>query len=58
MERIAREAPQTPGALGDVVNLTAWRRQLIVEPLWQLLSGERGLRVEGYTNGDPRTVFR
>lgn len=57
LERIAREAPQSPVALGDVVNLTSWRRQLAVEPLWQLLSGERVLRVEGYMEGDPRTVF-
>ena len=35
LERIAREAPQTPEALGDVVNLTSWRRQLVVEPLWR-----------------------
>lgn len=57
LERIAREAPQTPEALGDVVNLTSWRRQLAVEPLWQLLSGESVLRVRGYGNGDPRTTF-
>jgi ribonuclease D len=58
MERIAREAPQTPEALGDVVDLTSWRRQLAVAPLWELLSGDRSLRVEGYMEGDPRTVFR
>ena len=58
LERIAREAPQSPEALGDLVELTAWRRQLAVEPLWQLLSGERALRVERYLEGDPRTVFR
>jgi ribonuclease D len=57
LERIAREAPQTPEELGDVVNLTSWRRHLAVAPLWQLLSGERALRVEGYKEGDPRTVF-
>jgi ribonuclease D len=58
LERIAREAPQTPEALGDVVELTSWRRSLAVEPLWQLLSGERALRVEDYAAGNPRTVFR
>ena len=57
LERIAREAPQTPEALGDVVNLTSWRRQLAVEPLWRLLTGESVLRVRGYTNSDPRTTF-
>ena len=57
LERIAREAPQTPEALGDVVNLTSWRRHLAVEPLWQLLSGESVLRVRGYAESDPRTTF-
>jgi hypothetical protein len=28
-----------------------------VEPFWQQLAGERALRVEGYLQGDPRTVF-
>jgi ribonuclease D len=57
LERIAREAPQTPEALGDVVNLTSWRRELVVRPLWELLSGESALRVRGYRTGDPRTAF-
>ncbi|HEY4439741.1 MAG TPA: ribonuclease D [Candidatus Elarobacter sp.] len=57
LERIAREAPQTPEALGDVVNLTSWRRQLVVEPLWRLLSGDWVLRVRDYGRGDPRTAF-
>ena len=57
LERIAREAPQTPEALGDVVNLTSWRRQLVVEPLWEMLCGASVLRVRGYRNADPRTTF-
>ena len=57
LERIAREAPQTPEALGDVVNLTAWRRELVVEPLWQLLTGNSVLRVRGYAEAEPRTTF-
>ncbi len=57
LERIAREAPQTAEALGDLVDLTPWRRELVVEPLWQLLSGEKSLRVDGYSNGSPRTIF-
>jgi ribonuclease D len=57
LERIAREAPQTPEALGDVVNLTSWRRELVVRPLWDLLSGDSALRVRGYRAGDPRTAF-
>jgi ribonuclease D len=57
LERIARETPQTPAALGDLVNLNPWRRELVVEPLWDLLGGERALRVTGYLEGNPRTVF-
>jgi ribonuclease D len=57
LERIAREAPQTPEALGDVVNLTSWRRQLVVEPLWEMLCGASVLRVRGYRHADPRTTF-
>ena len=57
LERIAREAPQTGEALGDVVNLTSWRRQLVVEPLWELLTGESVLRVRGYRDAEPRTAF-
>jgi ribonuclease D len=57
LERIAREAPQSPAALGDLVELTPWRRELVVAPLWELLSGEKALRVCGYGDGNPRTVF-
>ncbi|HTD38917.1 MAG TPA: HRDC domain-containing protein, partial [Candidatus Limnocylindrales bacterium] len=57
LERIAREAPQTGEALGDVVNLTSWRRHLVVEPLWDLLTGESVLRVRGYRNAEPRTTI-
>ncbi len=57
LERIAREAPQTAEALGDVVNLTSWRRQLVVDPLWDLLTGESVLRVHGYREAEPRTTI-
>ncbi len=57
LEKIAREAPPSPGALGDIVDLNPWRRELIVEPLWSLLTGEKGLRVAGYLEANPRTVF-
>jgi ribonuclease D len=58
LERIAREAPRSPEALADLVSLNHWRRELIIEPLWDLLSGTRALRVEDYLDGNPRTVFR
>jgi ribonuclease D len=57
LERIAREAPQTGEALGDVVNLTSWRRQLVVDPLWEMLTGESVLRVRGYRDSEPRTTI-
>ncbi|HEY0613823.1 MAG TPA: ribonuclease D [Candidatus Elarobacter sp.] len=57
LERIAREAPQTGEELGDAVNLTSWRRGLVVEPLWELLTGESVLRVRGYRDAEPRTTF-
>jgi ribonuclease D len=57
LERIAREAPQTAEALGDVVNLTSWRRQLVVDPVWELLNGESVLRVYGYRAAEPRTTI-
>jgi len=57
LERIAREAPQTAEALGDVVNLTSWRRHLVVDPLWDLLTGESVLRVYGYREAEPRTTI-
>jgi ribonuclease D len=58
LERIAREAPRSPEALADLVSLNHWRRELIIEALWDLLSGTRALRVEDYLDGNPRTVFR
>ena len=57
LERIAREAPQSGDALGDVVKLTSWRRQLVVDPLWDLLTGESVLRVYGYREAEPRTTI-
>jgi ribonuclease D len=57
LERIAREAPQTGEELGDVVNLTSWRRSLVVEPLWEMLTGASVLRVRGYRDAEPRTTI-
>jgi ribonuclease D len=57
LEKIAREAPPSPEALADIVDLNPWRRELIVEPLWSLLTGEKGMRVAGYLEGSARTVF-
>ncbi len=57
LEKIAREAPQSPDALADIVDLNPWRRELIVAPLWDLLTGAKALRVTGYGESNPRTVF-
>ncbi len=57
IERIARETPQSLDEVVTLLGLTTWRRDLIVEPLWQLLTGERVLRIADYRNGAPRAVL-
>ena len=57
LERIARETPESASEIDAVLGLTPWRRGLIVEPLWQLLTGERVVRVNGYSNGNPQTTL-
>ncbi len=57
LERIARETPACADAIAATLHLAPWRHDLIVEPLWQLLTGERVVRVEGYVDGNPRTTF-
>lgn len=54
LERVAREIPPTPEALEAALDLSPWRSALVVGQLWRLLSGEASLKIEGYTNGDPR----
>jgi ribonuclease D len=54
IERIARETPQSPAEVAALLDLTPWRRDLVVAPLWELLSGERVLRIAGYRDGSPR----
>jgi ribonuclease D len=54
IERIARETPQSPDELATLLDLNPWRRELIVEPVWELLTGERVLRIVDYRNGSPR----
>lgn len=57
LERVARETPASAAEIDAALSLTPWRRGLIVEPLWELLTGERVVRVEGYTSGNPHTTF-
>jgi ribonuclease D len=57
LERIARDTPVSAAQIDAALKLAPWRRGLIVEPLWELLTGERVVRVEGYIGGNPRTTF-
>ena len=54
LERVAREVPGTHEDFERVLGLSHWRTELIMEPLWRLLSGQSSLRIEGYAAGDPR----
>ncbi|MGA2392297.1 MAG: HRDC domain-containing protein [Candidatus Lustribacter sp.] len=57
IERIARDLPQSPAELAALLDLTPWRWDLVVGPLWEFLSGERVLRIAGYRDGSPRTTW-
>jgi len=57
LERIARETPASSAEIDAALALAPWRRGLVVEPLWELLTGDRVVRVEGYASGNPRTTF-
>jgi ribonuclease D len=57
IERVARDLPQSPEELAALLDLTPWRRELIVGPLWEFLCGERVLRIGGYRDGLPRTTW-
>jgi ribonuclease D len=54
IERIARETPPSREELAALLDLSPWRRDLIVGPVWELLTGERVLRIVDYRAGSPR----
>lgn len=54
LERIAREAPRERAAFDDALDVSPWRRELVGDPLWRLLSGSLHLQIEGYAQGDPK----
>jgi len=57
LERIARDLPGSADELVALLGLAPWRRSLVVDPLWELLTGERVVRIEGYAEGNPHTSF-
>ncbi|MDP9110954.1 MAG: ribonuclease D [Candidatus Eremiobacteraeota bacterium] len=54
LERLAREAPKERAAFDAALDVSPWRRMLVGDPLWRLLSGELHLKIEGYADGDPK----
>ena len=57
IERVARELPGSREELAELLDLTAWRRELVVDPIFRLLCGELAIRVAGYREGQPRMVI-
>ena len=54
LERLAREMPRERAAFDEALDVSPWRRMLVGDPLWRLLSGELHLQIEGYADGDPK----
>lgn len=54
LERLAREVPRERAAFDEALDVSPWRRILVGDPLWRLLSGELHLQIEGYADGDPK----
>ncbi|MBV9972847.1 MAG: HRDC domain-containing protein, partial [Candidatus Eremiobacteraeota bacterium] len=57
LERVARELPSDQQALQHALGLSSWRAELVIEPLWELLCGQRALRVEGYAQRAPQITY-
>lgn len=54
LERVAREVPATRDAFETALALHPWQLELVADPLWRLLSGRESLRIEGYSDGNPK----
>ncbi|MGH7738183.1 MAG: ribonuclease D [Candidatus Tyrphobacter sp.] len=54
LERVSRELPSDQQRLAHLLDLSAWRLQLVAEPLGRLLWGGASLVLEGYADGDPK----
>lgn len=57
LERLAREVPPQREGFERALDLSPWRTGLIADSLWRLLSGESGMRIEGYATGEPRIIL-
>ena len=57
LERVAREVPRDRERFEQLLALRPWRLDLVADPLWQLLSGEAALTIEGYAGGNPKVRF-
>jgi ribonuclease D len=57
LERLARETPPDRASFEHTLALQPWRLALVAEPLWRLLCGQATLRIEGYSQGDPKVRF-
>ncbi len=57
IERVARDLPGSPDEIAALLDLTPWRRALVAEPIFRLLSGDIVIRVAGYEQGSPRMVI-
>lgn len=57
LERVAREVPRDRERFEELLALRPWRLDLVADPLWRLLSGEAGLTIEGYADGNPKVRF-
>ncbi|MBV8727746.1 MAG: hypothetical protein JO233_08165, partial [Candidatus Eremiobacteraeota bacterium] len=44
-------------ALARALELSAWRSELVVQPIWELLSGQTALRIEGHAERVPQITY-
>lgn len=57
LERVARELPRDLAAFTRALGLSDWRIDLVGDPLWRLVNGERKIAVHGYLDGAPELVI-
>lgn len=52
-----REPLATPEALAQALDLTGWRAELLIEPMWTLLDGQLAVRCQRQQNGSLQLRF-